>query len=115
MEIRLDRVYASEDGDYFQVLFETNQDDGPYVLIQRQFEDDGGERCYIETHQEEYIGHTWIRHAVLTRDRFVADLARAEHAHIRVTFTTTNEDFADLLRVLKIIIPKLKVRLDEAG
>ena len=50
------------DGDYYQATFEVEQDaDDPgsaYLLIQRQFEDPDGYRCYIETHDEKYCGHS---------------------------------------------------------
>ena len=40
MNIQLDHVSAAESGDYYQVHFGPADDgDGPYVLIQRQFED----------------------------------------------------------------------------
>ena len=43
MKIRLDHASASESGDYFQVLFESEEDgEGEYLLIQRQFEDRDG-------------------------------------------------------------------------
>ena len=50
------------DGDYYQATFEAEQDTNdlrsPYLLIQRQFEDPDGYRCYIETHDEKYCGHS---------------------------------------------------------
>ena len=55
MRIQLNRVSASESGDYYQVTFEgeVNEEEGPYVLVQRQFEFPDGGRCYVETHDQE--------------------------------------------------------------
>src|ERR1700730_13300280 len=61
MRFHANHVSSSISGDYYQVMFEaeedTNDPDSPYLLIQRQFEtlDDG--RCYIETPDEQDIGH----------------------------------------------------------
>jgi len=68
MRFRAKYVSASEKGDYYQVAFENRDaasdaadvhgpDDSPYLLIQRQFEDPDGGECYVETHEEGYIGH----------------------------------------------------------
>ena len=56
MRFRAKHVSASENGDYYQVAFE-NRDaasdaadvypDSPYLLIQRQFEDPDGGKCYV--------------------------------------------------------------------
>ena len=68
MKIELKRAFASEDGDYCQVVFETRDaEDEPYVLLQRQFEDPDGGVCYLETHDEEYIGHAKVASASLSR------------------------------------------------
>ncbi len=71
MRINLNHVCVSEDGDYFQVLFETeHKNDGAYVLVQRQFEDPDDEYCYIETHDKDYIGHCRIAYASLRGTTF---------------------------------------------
>lgn len=57
MRFRAKYVSASENGDYYQVAFE-NRDaasdaadvhgpDSTYLLIQRQFEDPDGGKCYV--------------------------------------------------------------------
>jgi hypothetical protein len=72
-------VSASEAGDYYQVSFDTEDPgkdttdprgpDRPYLIIQRQFEtlDDG--QCYVETHDDGYIGHFHVRLTNFTRTR----------------------------------------------
>ncbi len=110
MKIRLDHVSASESGDYYQVLFEAEEDgDGAYVLIQRQFEDDDGGLCYLETHDEDYIGHFQVARAALGRNRFFLELRRREAAEVEVTFKTTEENYDDVARIMRIMIPCLEV------
>jgi hypothetical protein len=61
MDFRANYVSTSVAGDYYQAMFEAEQDaddpDSPYLLIQRQFEDPDDNWCYIETHDEKYCGH----------------------------------------------------------
>jgi hypothetical protein len=59
------------DDQYFQVSFDTEAPGAdfdllapmkPYLLVQRQFEDDDGGVCYIETHEpDRYAGHFRLR------------------------------------------------------
>lgn len=110
MKIRIDHVSTSESGDYFQVLFEAEKDsDGAYVLIQRQFEDPDGGLCYIETHDEDYIGHFKVVRASLARNRFCLELARRQAREVEVTFATTDQTYHELRRVMRIMIPCLEV------
>jgi hypothetical protein len=59
-------------GEYFAVSFdnenpsndefELSDDEDPYLIVQRQFEDDDGGVCYIETHDHDtYSGHFRLR------------------------------------------------------
>jgi hypothetical protein len=115
MKLELDRVCVAEAGDYFQVTFDTDESDGPYLLLQRQFEDADGGYCYVETHDEDYIGHSRVNRALLEQNRFVMELRRREAARIEVTFNATEQDFEELRRILRIMIPHLKVRMDQTG
>ena len=109
MEIRLDHVSASESGDYFQVLFEAEKDgDGAYVLVQRQFEDPDGGLCYVEAHDEDYIGHSRVARASLARNRFCLALQRRQAAQVNVTFETTEQNYRNVARVMRIMIPCLE-------
>ncbi len=115
MKLELDNVKATESGDYFQVSFHTNADDGHYLLVQRQFEDPDGGYCYVEAHDEEYCGHVRVKRALLTRDRFIMELRRKQAAHIEVRFRTTQSAFDDLRRILQIMFPDLELDLGKAG
>lgn len=110
MKIRLDHVSASESGDYYQVLFEAEEDgDGAYVLIQRQFEDPDGGLCYVEAHDEAYIGHFKVVRAALDRNRFCLELPRREAAEVEVTFKATDRNYNDVVRIMRIMIPCIEV------
>ena len=110
MKIRLDHVSASQAGDYFQVLFELEKDgNGAYVLIQRQFEIPDGGLCYLETHDEDYVGHFRVAHASLHRNRFHLELRRTQGADVEVLFDSTEQTYHKLRRILRIMIPRLEV------
>jgi hypothetical protein len=59
LTINAHHASASDDGDYLQVAFEERRDEegSPYLLIQRQFEDEDGDVCYVESHDAEFVGH----------------------------------------------------------
>ena len=110
MKIRLDHVSAEQSGDYFQVLFEAEEDgDGAYVLIQRQFEDPDGGLCYIETHDTEYIGYFKVARASLARNRFCLELRRKQASEVEVAFETTDQTYYEVARIMRIMIPYLEV------
>ena len=116
MKIQLDHVSAAESGDYYQVNFEATDDgDGPYVLIQRQFEDDDGGLCYLETHDQDYIGHFKVVRATLDRHRFCLELRRKRSSKVEVTFKTNEENYMEVSRILRIMIPCLAVAGEGAG
>jgi len=95
MKFHVRHVSASEAGDYYQVLFQERypdvEQDSPeekYLLIQRQFEmpDDG--RVYVETHDEDSIGHFKVLKAKLNPKCFTLTLSRRGSASIEVEFDT---------------------------
>lgn len=103
---------ASEAGDYFQVLFEEREDDygAPYLLIQRQFEDEDDESCYVESHDLELVGHFDVLSARLDRRRLLLSVNQELVAD--VVFDVTEPEFRELERILRIIIPELEVGQD---
>ena len=116
MKIQLDHVSAAESGDYYQVHFGAAGDgDGPYVLIQRQFEDDDGGLCYVETHDQDYIGHAKVVRATLDRHRFFLELRRKRFSTVEVAFETTEPNYIEVSRILRIMIPGLAVAGEDAG
>ena len=110
MKLKCQYVSATEAGDeIFQVLFkaERDQEDGPYLLLQRAFfeEDDGDdEACYIETNEEHLIGHYPKIDAALTRNRLIINLPPPVNEMIEVNFQATDSEFQGIRRMLAIIL-----------
>jgi hypothetical protein len=108
VELRCAHVSATEAGDGFQVLFETTRDSlEGYVLIQRHFESPDGGKCYLETDAREFCGHFRVRSALLSRDRFQIAFGNVPVKTIVVLFTATDSVYAEVKRVLQIMIPKM--------
>ena len=107
MRFHANHVSTSVSGDYYQIMFEANEDsaelDGPYLIIQRQFEMPDGGRCYIETHDEEYVGHFQMRHIDFRPDGISVEIGRSKNNVIDVTFDMTTSAFEEAVPVLKII------------
>jgi hypothetical protein len=115
MRFRAKYVSASENGDYYQVAFENTDPasdadvdgpDSPYLLIQRQFEDPDGGRCYIETHDEGYIGHFRLRSIEFSPSRLLVEIARDRNNRIEVIFDIGLFEFEEVRRVIDIISGK---------
>ncbi len=107
VKFHANRVSASEDGDYYQVMFEAMADasdaESPYVLVQRQFEDPDGGRRYVETHDEKYIGHFRVRRIEFSPTRFVLEIDRKKDNVVEVTFQIEPSEFKRVGRVVDII------------
>jgi hypothetical protein len=98
LRFHANHVSVAESGDeYFQVSFDSkapsdaesdlSAPDHPYLLVQRQFEDDDGGVCYIETHDHDtYTGHFRLRLIELTPARFAFEIARTDHKYVEVTY-----------------------------
>jgi len=116
MRLRAKYVSASENGDYYQVAFENTDPasdaavvdgpDSPYLLIQRQFEDPDDEECYVETHDEEYIGHFRLRSIEFSPCRLLLEIARHRNNRIEVIFDIGQSEFEEVQRVIDIISGK---------
>jgi hypothetical protein len=101
------------DGLSFQVSFDTEDPDAdfdppapcrPYLLIQRQFEDEDSGVCYIETHEPDtYAGHFRLHLVELTTTRLLFEIDRPAHRTVEVTFTLDPRRFSEVERILRII------------
>ena len=110
MKVEFEWAFAVECGDYYQVLFRTeDSDDSPYVLIQRQFEEPDGGKCYVETHHADYNGHCRVVHASLSRNRLRVKLSRRKATELEVSFRSSHPNDSEVIRILRIIIPQLEV------
>jgi len=115
MRLHAHHVSVAESGDeYFQVSFDSEPPsdadfdpsgpDRPYLVVQRQFEDDDGGVCYIETHDHDsYSGHFRLRLLRFTPTRFAFEIARKDHKYIEVTYHLDPQRFDELRRVVHII------------
>jgi hypothetical protein len=107
MRFHANHVSSSVSGDYYQAMFEaeedTNDPNSPYLLIQRQFETSDGGRCYIETHDEKYIGHFLLRRVEFTPERLSIEFDRPSDNLVSVTFSMAVSDFEEASEVIKII------------
>ncbi len=117
MKITLNYISVSIEGDYYQVYFEETEDDGrtessndPYFLIQRQFEMPDGGKIYIESHDDNYIGHFNVNEAILHRDKFTIELKRTNFSNIEIFFDSTEKKFKELRSALKSMVPTSKYR-----
>ena len=101
-------------GEYFQVSFDnegpSDDDldlplpDQPYLLAQRQFEDDDGGVCYIETlDHDTYTGHYRLRLIEFTPKRLAFEIARRDHKYVEVTFDLKAKRFIVVKRIVHII------------
>ena len=101
-------------GEYFAVSFDnkdpSNNDfdlsgvEDPYLIVQRQVEDDDGGFCYIETHDHDtYSGHFRLRLIRFTPTRFAFEIAREDHKYVEVTYELDAKRFDEVRRIVHII------------
>ena len=99
---------GSVGADYYQASFTLEEDsdeldsDSPYLLIQRSFEMSDGS-CYVETHDERYCGHFFLRRIEFTPARLAIALDRPINNLICVTFRLAALEFEQASHVIKII------------
>lgn len=113
MQIDAKRVSVVVTGDYYQALFDSEDRDGeqvdpfdqpaPYVLVQRQFECFDGGKCYIESHDEEYIGHFKLELVEFSPTRLAYEIARCDHKSVEVSFALTALEFAGARPIIEVI------------
>lgn len=113
MQFHAKSVSASADGDYYQIAFDSEESDedevdpykvnGPYLIVQRQFEIPDGGRSYIEMHDEAYIGHFQLQLTELGPTRFAFDIGRRINNHIEVSFALNALQLEEVQRVAEII------------
>jgi hypothetical protein len=101
-------------GEYFQVSFrsEAPSDDDfdlsgpdhPYLIVQRQFEDDDGGVCYIETQDHDtYAGQFRLKLIEFTPTRLAFEIARTEDKYVEVTYELDAKRFGEVQRIVHII------------
>ena len=75
-----------------------------YLVVQRQFEDDDGSVCYIETHDHDtYTGHFPLRLRKFTPTCLAFEITRAAHNYVEVTYELDAKRLDDVQRIVHII------------
>ena len=76
----------------------------PAIVVQRQFEDDDGGVCYIETHDHDtYAGHFRLKLIEFTPTRLAFEIARTDHKYVEVTCDLDAKRFGEVQRIVHII------------
>ena len=113
MKLHAKNVSIGEAGEeYFEVSFDSevpsdddfdlSAPDHPYLIVQRQFEDDDGGVCYIETHDHDtYAGHFRLKLIEFTPTRL--EIARTDHKYVEVTYELDAKRFSEVQRIVRII------------
>ena len=116
MQFHAQSASASVAGDYYQLWLGPEEEDeedeedadphevkGPYLIVQRQFEMPDRGECYIETHDEDYIGHFRLRLTELSRMRLAFEIGRKTNRHMEVAFSLNASEFEEVRRVAEIV------------
>jgi hypothetical protein len=113
MRFHANYVSACEAGDYYQIWFDAEEPgedstdphkpDRPYLIIQRQFETPDGGQCYVETHDQGYLGHFTLRLTDFTRTSLAFEIARKRDTHVAVSCSLGAVEFKELERIVNII------------
>lgn len=113
MQLFAKKVSAIASGDYYQVILDSdNRDEDqidpfgqpePYILLQSQFEFSDGGKCYIESDDEEYIGHFKLKLLEFSPARLAFEIARRNNNRVEVSFALTAAEFEEALPIVEVI------------
>jgi hypothetical protein len=114
MQLYAKKVSAIASGDYYQVHLDSEECDdeqlepfeqpaAPYLLVQSQFEFFDGGKCYIESDDEEYIGHFKLKLVEFSPVRLAFEIARSNHNQVEVHFALTAAEFEKALPIVEVI------------
>ena len=113
MQLYAKKVSAIASGDYYQVLLDSEDSDeklrdpfeqpAPYLMVQSQFEFFDGGKCYIESDDEEYIGHFKLKLVGFSPTCLAFEIARLNHKHVEVSFALTAAEFEEALPIVDVI------------
>jgi hypothetical protein len=114
MQFQAEEVSASAAGDYYQLYLgpkETEEDAadpfnvrGPYLLIQRQFEMFDGGKCYVESDNEEYLGHFHLNVAEFSPTQLSFEIQRKNNKHVNVSFSLTASEFEQVRAIAEVVL-----------
>lgn len=113
MRFHAPSVSASANGDYYQLWLGPEESDeeeadpyevkGPYLIVQRQFEMPDHGRCYIEMHDEAYIGHFPLRLMELSPTRLAFEIVRKINNRVEVSYALNPSEFEEMQRIAETI------------
>jgi hypothetical protein len=116
-------VSVSADGDYFQLFLGPAESEkevanpheviGPYLIVQRDFEGPDDGLCYIEAHDESYIGHSRVQLTELNRTHLVFEIVRKTNNHVDVSFALGTSEFVRVQQIAEIIFGLREPDLDD--
>jgi hypothetical protein len=76
----------------------------PYLLPSRQFEDDDGGVCHLETHDiDRFAGHYRLRLIEFTPTRLVLEIDRREDRTVEVMYKLSIRRFREVRRIVHVI------------
>ncbi|MFZ2540528.1 MAG: hypothetical protein WAW75_02010 [Gallionella sp.] len=123
MQLYAKRVSANASGDYYQVQLDSEdcedeqldpfEQPAPYLLVQSQFEFFDGGKCYIESDDEEYIGHFKLKLVEFSPVRLAFEIVRSNHNQVEVNFALTEAEFEEALLIVEVIFGIREPGLDE--
>ncbi len=112
MKLFVKSVSGTVSGDYYQLSLDAESfvelnDNleviGSYLLVQKQFEFSAAGKCYVESKDEDYIGHFKLTLIEFTPTNLIFDIAREQHNRVEVEFALNAAEFETLLPVVEVI------------
>ena len=71
-------------------------------------------RCYIETDDQEFVGHFPLRFTELGRTRLAFEIVRKINNHVEVSFALIASEFEEVRRVAEVIFGLREPEPDDA-
>jgi hypothetical protein len=113
MKLDAKRISATASGDYYQILLDSedrNEEQldpldqpAPYLMVQCQFEFSDGGKCYVESDNDEYIGHFKLKLVEFSPTRLAFEIERRNHNHVEVCFALPTAEFGEALPIVEVI------------
>lgn len=123
MHFRAKTVSGTASGDYYQLTLEADNCDeepkddleqiGQYLLLQAQFEFFSGGKCYIESDDEDYIGHFQLALIEFTPTHLVFEIAREHLNRVEVDFALTVAEFEESRPIAEVIFGMREPSVDQ--
>ena len=104
-------AYSTEAGDFLQVTFSDDPNSiDQYVLLSTQFEFPQDFDIQIESDGGDWHAQLSVTDASLSRSNLsIEAITGSEPVAIKITFGSNDDDFAELTRVIKIMLPQIRI------